>query len=51
MFWETNTTFAALSLDSLFRFAVWTFEEQLNDRTTAALVAGDLKILQAIYFI
>ena len=26
MFCETNTTFAALSLDNLFPLAVWTFE-------------------------
>ena len=50
MFWETITTFATLSLDSLFRLAAWTFEQQLNDRSTAALVAGNLKILQAILF-
>ena len=48
MFWKTNTTVAALSLDSLFRLAVRTFESQLNDRSTAALVAGNLKIWQAI---
>ena len=50
MFWETNATFAALSLDSLFHLNVWTFEYQLNGCSTAALVAGNLKILQAILF-
>ena len=50
MFWETHTTSAALSLDTLFRLAVRTFEYQLNDRSTATLVTSNHKILQAILF-